>query len=142
MLVPFKKGRNRDIKEELNIILQKGFSRILQNGEVLQIEDVLERDDIYELFNSVDSDKHKHSTFLVIDRLIKKDFVGEIMPVETNIIIFEVTGNFTPKTFVEKLKENEILASAISPTQVRMVLHLDVSEEMVKKTINVIENLG
>jgi len=98
---------------------------------------------IYALENNIDrlALDHRHATQLE-EALIKKDFVGEIMPVETNIIIFEVMGNFTPKTFVEKLKENDILASAISPTQVRMVLHLDVTEQMVKKTINVIENLS
>ncbi len=98
---------------------------------------------IYALENNIDrlALDHRHAKQLE-EALIKKDFVGEIMPVETNIIIFEVIGIFTPKTFVEKLNENDILASAISPTQVRMVLHLDVTEEMVKKTISVIESLS
>jgi threonine aldolase len=39
------------------------------------------------------------------------------------------------------LKENDILVMAISPTQIRMVLHLDVTEEMVKETIAVINKL-
>ena len=38
------------------------------------------------------------------------------------------------------MKKNDILVSAISPSQIRMVLHLDVSDEMVKKVIKVIEN--
>src|ERR1700709_2527043 len=46
ILVPFKKGRNRDIKEELNILLQKGFSRLYQNNEILRIEDLLEMKDL------------------------------------------------------------------------------------------------
>lgn len=83
---------------------------------------------------------HRHAK-QIEQALEKKDFVGEIMPVETNIIIFEVKGEHTAKSFTQKLKENDILVGAISPTQVRMVLHLDVSEEMVKKTIEVIENL-
>ena len=98
---------------------------------------------IYALENNIDrlALDHRHAKQLE-EALTKKDFVGEIMPVETNIIIFEIKGDFTPKSFVDKLKENDILATAISPTQVRMVLHLDVTEEMVKKTINVIENLS
>lgn len=98
---------------------------------------------IYALENNIDrlALDHRHAKQLE-EALTKKDFVGEIMPVETNIIIFEIKGDFTPKSFVDKLKENDILATAISPTQVRMVLHLDVTEEMVKKTNNVIENLS
>ena len=32
LLVPFKQHQNRDIKEELNILMQKGFSRIYADG--------------------------------------------------------------------------------------------------------------
>ena len=77
----------------------------------------------------------------IADMLAKKDFVGEMMPVETNIIIFEVKGNYTAKSLTEIFKKNDILASAISSSQIRMVLHLDVSDEMVKKIISVIESL-
>src|SRR5579863_523949 len=50
VLVPFKQHRNRDSKEELNILLQKGFSRLYVpakggTGETLRIEDLLELDD-------------------------------------------------------------------------------------------------
>lgn len=73
--------------------------------------------------------------------LTKKDFVGEMMPVETNIIIFEVKGDYTAKSLTEIFKKNHILVSAISLTQIRMVLHLDVSDEMVKEIIRLIELL-
>jgi threonine aldolase len=97
---------------------------------------------IYALENNIDrlALDHRHAK-QIEEALVKKDFIGEIMPVETNIIIFEVRGNYTAKNLVETLKKHDILATAISPTQVRMVLHLDVSEEMVKKIINVIDKL-
>src|SRR5580765_1579722 len=41
LLVLFKQHHNRDLKEELNILLQKGFSRIY-DGEVKRIEDLME----------------------------------------------------------------------------------------------------
>ncbi len=73
--------------------------------------------------------------------LMEKDFVGKIMPVETNIIIFEVINSYMPKELVEELKQNDILCLAISATQVRMVTHLDVTKEMLKKLVQVIEAL-
>ena len=87
------------------------------------------------------ADDHKHAK-LVAKALLKKDFVGHMLPVETNIIIFEVTGQrYTAKTLSERFKENNILAFDISPTQIRMVFHLDISPEMVNKTIEVINHI-
>lgn len=73
ILVPFQKHRNRDIKEELNILLQKGFSRLYKAGEILRIEDLLEVKNINEFIDSV-TDKKQAETYILIDRLVKKDF--------------------------------------------------------------------
>ena len=71
----------------------------------------------------------------------KKDFVGRIMPVETNIIIFEIVKPYTPHEFCKKLSEDNILCLPISSTQVRMVTHLDFTKEMLKKLLQVISSL-
>ena len=63
ILAVFKSHANREIKEELNILLQKGFSRLLINNEVLRIEDLL-NDPVFD---------SKHA-YILIDRLVKKDF--------------------------------------------------------------------
>ena len=42
VLVPFKQHAKRNIKEELNILLQKGFSRLYIDKEVVRIEEILE----------------------------------------------------------------------------------------------------
>jgi threonine aldolase len=73
--------------------------------------------------------------------LEKKEFVRSILPVETNIIIFEVDPVYCAKTLAGKLKEQDIFVIAISADQIRFVLHLDISPEMVEKTIGVIEQL-
>src|SRR6202046_4156486 len=44
LLTPFRQHRNRDAREELNILLQKGFSRLYVQKETLRIEDLLELD--------------------------------------------------------------------------------------------------
>lgn len=98
---------------------------------------------IYALTQNIDrlAEDHKHAK-LVAQALLKKPFVGHMLPVETNIIIFETAGeHYTPVSLVEKLKSHDIYSIAISPTQIRMVFHLDISPEMVKKTIEVIEGL-
>jgi len=97
---------------------------------------------IYALENNVKrlADDHHH-TQMIARALASKDFTGVILPVETNIIIFEVNGKFTPASFAERLQKDDIKVTAISKTQVRIVLHLDITEKMVKKTIKVIEEL-
>lgn len=67
MLVPFKQSKNRDLKEELNILLQKGFSRLYAGKETLRIEDLLEMDKLPALNKQKD-------VFLLVDRIVVKDF--------------------------------------------------------------------
>ncbi|MGN6266121.1 MAG: threonine aldolase family protein [Ginsengibacter sp.] len=97
---------------------------------------------IYALENHIErlALDHRHAQQIVA-ALKEKDFTGDMYPVETNIVIFEVKGRYTAQSLTEKLKENNILVMAISATQIRMVLHLDVTEEMVKETISVITDL-
>lgn len=83
---------------------------------------------------------HKHAQTLA-KCLAKKDFIGDIMPVETNILIFEVKGKYSSKSLKEEFLTHKIKVMDISPTQIRMVLHLDISPEMVNQTIDIIEGL-
>ena len=76
ILVPFEQHRNRDIKEELNILLQKGFSRLYKNGEIIRIEDMLEIKDTAAFMQSV-GDEKKSVTHILIDRLVKKEFAED-----------------------------------------------------------------
>lgn len=77
----------------------------------------------------------------IANALLKKDFIGKMLPVETNILIFSVIDSYTPQSFCDFLKERNILCIPISPTQVRMVLHLDVSHQMVKDLISLLDQM-
>lgn len=80
------------------------------------------------------AEDHKHAQE-ILAAIRSKDFTGEILPVETNIIIFEVKGRFTAPELAARCKEAGIFVMAISPNQIRMVVHLDISPESVKQTI-------
>ncbi len=77
----------------------------------------------------------------IAEALLKKSFTGKMKPVETNIIIFEVIGSYTPDTLAAQFKKYDIQVMAISAKEVRMVLHLDITEEMVQHTLEVIHHL-
>ena len=97
---------------------------------------------IYALDHHIDrlEEDHRHVS-QIAEALKKKDFVGNILGPETNILIFEVCNSYTPVSFCNKLRQHKILCMPISATQVRMVTHLDISAEMVSNLIQVIETL-
>jgi len=97
---------------------------------------------IYALQHHVErlAEDHAHARQIAA-ALEKKDFVATILPVVTNIIIFEVGSAYCAKSLVEQLKEQDIRAIAISSDQIRFVTHLDITPEMVERTIRVIEAL-
>ncbi len=97
---------------------------------------------IYALQNNIDrlSKDHAHAK-QIAEAIAKKDFVKQVLPVETNIIIFELQDNITAPALVAKLKEHGILGYAIAPDRVRLVLHLDINPAMVQRTIDVFNEL-
>ncbi len=97
---------------------------------------------IYALDNNVErlKEDHKHAKQICI-ALQQKDFTGEILAVETNILIFEVREKYTAAQLADKLKSQDILVIVISKTQVRIVTHLNITDQMIDKTIEVINQL-
>ena len=73
--------------------------------------------------------------------LAEKDFIKNVLPIETNIVIFEVNGRYHAADFVSHLKDNHVLCIAISSNQVRMVFHLDITQEMVNHILSVISKM-
>jgi excinuclease ABC subunit A len=69
ILVPFKQHANRKVSEELNILVQKGFSRLFSGGEVLRLEDLAEEKGPGKKGWKPDKD-----TYVLIDRLVVKEF--------------------------------------------------------------------
>lgn len=83
---------------------------------------------------------HTHAK-QIADALSRSPFVKSVFPVETNLVIFELTGGLDPKTFADKMKAAEILLLPISPTRLRMVTHLDISSSMTDQVCRVIKKL-
>ena len=77
ILVPFKQNKNRNPHEELKILLQKGFSRLYRDGEILRIEDLLTLENPALGIRLFGKSKEPVSTFILIDRLLVKEFDEE-----------------------------------------------------------------
>ena len=97
---------------------------------------------IFALEHNIERLAQDHANAQMIAKVLEeKDFIGTILPVETNIVIFEVKGRYTAPALATKLKEQGIFVIAISSTQVRVVVHLDISPVQVNQTIEVINGL-
>ena len=97
---------------------------------------------IYALENNIErlAVDHRHARQLA-EALEKKDFVRGIMPVETNILIFEVEQGGCAREISQQLRDRGVLGHVISANQIRFVTHLDISPEMIAQAVDVIEQL-
>ncbi len=82
IIVPFKQHAKRETREELNILMQKGFSRMyvrqsgvksLESGVIARIEELLELPD-NELKKQLQTPDSKLQTYVLIDRVVTKSF--------------------------------------------------------------------
>lgn len=97
---------------------------------------------IYALENNIQrlTEDHRHAQMLA-EALEKKDFVRNILPVETNIVIFELEQGGCAREIAKELKERGILGHSISANQIRFVTHLDVSPAMIAQAVEIIEQM-
>jgi threonine aldolase len=97
---------------------------------------------IFALDNNVTRLSTDHANArLLSDALHQCDYVENIRPVSTNIVIFDVTAPHTATSILQKLTEKGIKASAFGPQTVRFVTHLDVSEIDIKKVCTILKEL-
>lgn len=86
----------------------------------------------------IDNDRAK----LLGAQLEACSYVSEVRPVQSNIVIFDVKAPYTAASFIDRLAEHDILASPFGPQTVRLVTHLDLSESMIEKTLDVLKKLS
>jgi len=82
ILIVLKQHKNRDLREELNILVQKGFSRLYvretsnvksETGAIHRIEELLELSD-KELKSRLTSHVSRLTVFVLVDRIVVKEF--------------------------------------------------------------------
>ena len=79
----------------------------------------------------------KIETALQNHRLVKN-----VLPVETNLVIFELQNGEDQSRFINRLREMEILILPISESRLRIVTHLDISSEMVDQFVRFLSHIS
>lgn len=96
---------------------------------------------IYALDNNVKRlrEDHLHAR-QIAEGLKGKAYVKSIMPVDTNIIIFELSDDYRADDFIAALARQGIKCAEFGTQKIRFVTHLDISDEMVNYTCEVLKN--
>ena len=97
---------------------------------------------IYALDNHVERLAEDHKRASEIGRTLnEQSYIGEVEPVETNIVIFYLQNPSDEATFMDALKKENIRISNMGQGKLRVVTHLDYSEAMHQKFLEVIRGL-
>ncbi len=98
---------------------------------------------IYALDSHVHRLKEDHQRAKSLgNTLLQMNWVKSVMPVDTNIVIFEVANGLTPERCLASLASNQVKALAFSATEIRLVTHLDFTDDMLERTINVFRKMN
>lgn len=84
----------------------------------------------YALDHHIERLKEDHERAKIIGQFLPDcKFVFDVMPVETNIIIFRLKEHIQALRFIDDLKSKGILVAGFGPQAIRMVTHLDFTDE-------------
>ena len=97
---------------------------------------------IYALDHHISRLKEDHQRARHLGKLLEKlPFVTEVLPIQTNIVIFKLDEKMPSETFLKKLSENNILAVQFGKQTIRFVTHLDFNDEMLREVENILKKI-
>jgi threonine aldolase len=97
---------------------------------------------IYALDNHIERLAIDHTRAKIIGvALQNSELVKSVEPIETNIVIFNVIDSINEQDFISRLKDAGIYLISMGQGKLRMVTHLDFTEEMLEMVVNTIENI-
>jgi threonine aldolase len=97
---------------------------------------------IYALNNNVERLKEDHYRAKEISNILSEcGFVKELLPVKTNIVVFKLKDDIIDSEFLNKLESNGIRTVYFGPQTIRMVTHLDFTDEMLEKLRHLLKSL-
>ena len=88
---------------------------------------------IYALDNNIKRLKEDHKRARILGEAVRAlSYVKNVMPVDTNIVIFELDENHDPEVFVDRLSHLGIKCNTFGKQMIRFVTHLNIDDLMVE----------
>ncbi|WP_423820431.1 GntG family PLP-dependent aldolase [Salinimicrobium sp. TIG7-5_MAKvit] len=97
---------------------------------------------IYALDNQVERLAEDHKRASEIGKTLNsQSYVGEVEPVETNIVIFYLKNTSNEAAFMKSLQQENIRISNMGQGKLRIVTHHDYSQEMHQRFLKMLEKI-
>ncbi|APY07211.1 threonine aldolase [Winogradskyella sp. J14-2] len=97
---------------------------------------------LYALDNHVERLSEDHKKAKEIGEVLSQlHYIKKVEPIETNIVIFEVDDTISEAQYLNKLKEKNIHIIGMGSNKLRMVTHLDYTNNMHEEVLKTLKNL-
>ena len=97
---------------------------------------------IYALENNIERLKEDHSKAKELGKTLQSlSYVKNVLPVDTNIVVFEVIQSLDSNSIIQKLNDKGLRVVPFGPQQIRMVTHLDFTNEMLSQSIDTLKTI-
>ena len=91
---------------------------------------------IYALENNVSRLKKDNDNARYLGGLLKKEsYVSSVEPIDTNIVMFDVNPDVDTVKLLHNWEKKGIKALTLSPQRIRLVTHLDITDEMMDSVV-------
>lgn len=84
---------------------------------------------------------HLHAKLLA-EGLATAPSIATLLPVQTNILVFNLISGLSAKEMVHKLRGLGILAAEFGPKTVRMVTHLDIDDKAIEQVLATMRSIA
>ena len=113
------------IGSKADIHMGKRYRKVFGGG--MRQAGLLAAAGIYALDQHIDRLKEDHENAKRLEQTLQSlSWVKSVIPVQTNIVIFEPQNNFNDQQITKSLKDKGILISSMGPGKLRMVTHLGI----------------
>ena len=97
---------------------------------------------LFALEHNVERLGQDHAKAKVLETELRaRSYVAEVLPVETNIVIFTLAEGIGAEAFLQQLQHQRVRASGMGPRTVRFVFHLDVSDAQLDELLEALRRV-
>ncbi len=98
---------------------------------------------LYALENNIERLKEDHKHAKALEQALNElSWVKEVIPVQTNIVVFFLNDHDRRDNIIAQLAEKGVYVMAFGPGMIRMVTHLDVTPDDIDQTIHILRLLS
>ncbi len=97
---------------------------------------------LFALEHHVDRLKEDHNKAKLLGQELQKmDYVDSVLPVKTNIVLFKLKEQISDQLFLQKMNAQDLKLVSFGPQTIRIVTHLNYSNQMLEQTIERLKTL-